>query len=184
VVDTAGGTTEGGQAMTSPRRELNFTVRNDSIEHYLADMSKQKLWWAYNFVAKHGRRFGKCRPLPDGCVQGQPKACFWNAYLLSSLRTELIYVEGFARRAIGTADFITHHAWTVDEKGHVYDPTWKGIEYFGVPFKPEYSQRTMKRMIPKCFSLLDNSVEKFPLRRSKSLKMWLQPMTFGKEQRL
>jgi len=165
--------------MTRPRHKTEFTVRNDSIKNYLADMAKQKVWWIFDFVAKHGRLFGNCRPLPKGCVQGQPKACFWNAYVLSSLRTELFYVEGFARREIGDADFITHHAWTVNEKGHVYDPTWKGTEYFGVPFKPEYVQKTMKRMMPECLSLLDNSVDKYPLKRSKSPRPWLQPMTFG-----
>ena len=176
MVDTASEKIKDGEALTSPRRKSTFSVRNDSIEHYLADMSKQKLWWVYDFVAKHGWLFGDYRPPPKGSAPSVPKGCFFNAYLLSSLRPKLIYVEGFARRAIGDADFITHHAWTVDQRGHVYDPTWKGIEYFGIPFRPEYAQRTMKRIMPTCLSLLDNSVEKFPLKRSKSSRTWLQPI--------
>ena len=103
--------------------------------------------------------------------------CFWNAYVLTFTRPRLIYVEGFARIPVGRkADRIVHHAWASDEKGCVYDPTQDGTEYFGIPFRFGYVKRTMKRILPRCFSLLDNSVEGYPLLESKSTRAWLLPM--------
>ena len=155
--------------------QTGFTARSDSIEHYLADLPG---WWVYAFVSKYGRLFGNCRPLPKGCERGEPRRCFWNAYLLSSRHPELFYIEGFARKAIGKQDFITHHAWTADQNGRVYDPTWKGTEYFGVPFKPAYVRKAMQLIMPECFSLIDNTVDNYPLKRSKASRTWLQPMSF------
>jgi len=158
-------------------RNSVFTIRNDSIAHYLADISKHQAWWLYSFVAKHGRLFGPPCPLPKGARRGSPKRCFWNAYLLSTTHPELLYVEGFARVDVGQQDFITHHAWTVDSEGKVYDPTWTGTEYFGIPFRPAYVRKMMKKHLPLCCSLLDNSADNYPLKRSKGTRAWLQPMT-------
>ena len=148
----------------------SFTARADTIEHFIQDMAPH--WWVYGFVAKHGLLFGTRQSLRKKVAANQPQMCFWNAYVLTSLRSELIYVEGFARFPIGgKKSHIVHHAWAVDGDGGVYDPTLKGTEYFGIPFKPEYVKRTMHQILPNGFSILDNDLDS--LRKSMSSKSWL-----------
>ena len=152
------------------RLKSSLTARADTIQHFVQDMAPH--WWVYGFVAKHGRLFGPRRPLRKKSAANQPQMCFWNAYVLTSLRPELIYVEGFARFAIGgNQSHIVHHAWAVDSGGRVLDPTLKGTEYFGIPFKAEYVKRTMHRILPTGFSILDNELDS--LRKSKNSKAWL-----------
>ena len=152
--------------------EASFTTRNDSVEHYLQDRAEHSDWWVYGFVAKHGRLCRPRRSLPKGCKRGQPQMCFWNAYVLTCLRPELIYVEGFARFSIGKKQsHIVHHAWAADLDGNVFDPTLKGTEYFGIAFNPEYVKKTMHRILPTGFSILDNDLDL--LRKSKSSRSWL-----------
>lgn len=61
------------------------------------------------------------------------KQCFRNALLLAHRYPELRYVEGFAvRPSIG---LLMQHAWCIDSKDRVVDPTWKDPEdsfYIGV----------------------------------------------------
>lgn len=76
----------------------------------------------------------------------------------------------------GEAKHIVHHAWAVDGDGGVYDPTLKGTEFFGIPFKPEYVKKTMRRILPDGFSILDNDLDL--LRTSKSSRAWLKLSQF------
>ena len=67
--------------------------------------------------------------------RGPEQQCYKNAMLLAMKRPWLSYVEG-------DADW-RDHAWCVDSKGNVVDPTWpKDIPlpktYFGVAFKTEW----------------------------------------------
>ena len=86
-------------------------------------------------VKKYGVNYGAWSPRPDDVNQDTMKECFSNAFHLA-LRSpkKYIYVEGFAFSSIPTC-----HAWCVDLKGNVVDPTWKeGVEYFGIPFKLDF----------------------------------------------
>ena len=123
-------------------------------------------------------------PLPKGSKAGQPQDCFKNALLLVLKNPGFIYVEGFARHLIGrNCDCIEHHAWAVDAAGRVYDPTWKhGVEYFGIPFRQDYVEKTMRSIFIKGGrSLLDNSIQDYPLLRARSTRGWLLKMDNGTE---
>jgi hypothetical protein len=75
-----------------------------------------------------------------------PRQCFTNA-LHIALRSHLdqggneprrTYVEGMAMKP---GLIPVHHAWTVDEAGRVYDPTWQhepNTVYIGVPVRWQY----------------------------------------------
>jgi hypothetical protein len=119
------------------------------------------------FVKRYGRLF-IAQSLPQGYERGKPKSCFLNAYLMA-LCNGLTYVEGYAyspKIKVGL-----HHAWCVNDKGMVYDNTWKpaGTIYFGVPFQTDYMANTIRvrQEQSKCgsvnFSLLDEWEHRFPL---------------------
>lgn len=163
---------------------MKFSVRNDTIYHYLQDMAKHDEYWAYRFVAKHGRAFGPKQPLPEGVRRGPLKYCYSSAWNLTRVRKELIYVEGFARAILGVGkngyadDYIDAHAWVVNARGEVIDPTWPhGIEYFGIPFKREYADKMMPHLkVQGCHSLILNDVDHFPLMTTRSTRGWLLKM--------
>jgi hypothetical protein len=75
------------------------------------------------------------QPLPYRYKRGWPKMCFANAAKLARrARGKLTYVEGYALRP--DISLPMHHAWTIDSKGRVVDPTWETPEdctYVGVP---------------------------------------------------
>lgn len=77
-------------------------------------------------------------PLPRGIKQGIAKQCFKNAALLAlGNPDEFTYCEGWAQ-VPGLQEATTHHAWCLDRKGNVVDPTWEheeGNEYLGIPIK-------------------------------------------------
>jgi len=80
--------------------------------------------------------------------RGREQECFRNATLLAIKRPRLSYVEGYA-------DY-QEHAWCVDSKGNVVDPTWpKDMPplktYFGVAFKTEW----VKAQIWHCYHRTD-----------------------------
>lgn len=78
------------------------------------------------YVLKYGKQYDPAKP--QRCKRGEMKMCFKNALELSA-RRGLKYVEGWAHRFIPT-----QHAWCVDDKGRIYEPTWDevGSDYFGV----------------------------------------------------
>jgi hypothetical protein len=87
------------------------------------------------FFLKHGRLYHPRKfPAKYRLLKGPPKACLYNALLLAFIY-ELDYVEGYAMHADVRLDHPVEHAWCVDAKGNVIDPTWHekvGREYFGV----------------------------------------------------
>lgn len=119
---------------------INF---NDTIQAYLAGVAEQ--YDSGNeceaFVSRHGISF---RPaaLPPSILSGPAKECYHNAAKLAFSRSDLIYVEGFARWH-GGPPFPFDHAWCCDLAGNVVDPTWgkaPGTEYFGVAFQTSFVQ--------------------------------------------
>ncbi len=73
-------------------------------------------------------------PRPKGVARWRAGACYANAYRLSVNREDLQYAEGIAASS-QTPPFL--HAWCVDQKGCVVDPTLANPEqfsFFGVRF--------------------------------------------------
>ena len=107
----------------------------------------------HGFVLKHGREM-IAQPRPEWCERGVPKECFSNATHLS-IRTGLIYVEGFmVRRGI---PFPIHHGWCVDDDNTVIDPTItdpEQCEYYGIPINSEFLHDQMHKS--GMYGVLDN----------------------------
>ena len=158
-------------------------IRDDTIKNYLTDMCKCAETqggfnpWVYKFVLTHGAQFGKVVSLPDGEHHGPKKLCFSNAFALTERCPELIFTEGFFRWvSSGGHNMITQHAWTVNGRGNVCDPTSEGVEYFGIPFKRDYAQKTLTRISPECTSLIENIVDDYPLMKGVDSSEWLYEM--------
>lgn len=105
--------------------------------------------WLYSgqedTILRHGRVFKRLGPTkPDfDPVFTEPKACYSNACLLANADESLTYVEGYA---MPDGLIPVHHAWLVDAKGVVHDPTWdfkRGVGYVGIPFKLDFVMDTM-----------------------------------------
>lgn len=88
------------------------------------------------------------------------KECYKNAFLLADENPDkYIYCEGVACSVIPM-----HHAWCVDERGNVFDPTWKeGSHYVGIPFKIDHVRRTI--LARKYYGVIDDPQRDFPLYR-------------------
>ncbi len=73
---------------------------------------------------------------------GVARQCYRNSFYLMESNPELTYVEGYCHIGILPIE----HAWCVDKKGKVIDPTLVIKEndvmnpcgYFGIPFTKEY----------------------------------------------
>lgn len=121
-----------------------------------------------DFVLQNGVEFIPSK-LPKDVQRGQMKECFRNAFMLMVGRPDLIYVEGYAAGVIPV-----YHAWCVDQKGCVVDPTWgdDGQVYLGVPFTKEFVvSQTMKS---KKYGLIDAWDQKWPLFSMERSK-WIHP---------
>jgi hypothetical protein len=99
--------------------------------HPFTKLKEQGRWWTPSFV------------LPARLGYGKEKECFKNAFNLAVEHPHLTYVEGYACREIGRGFYFpTLHAWVVDEKGVVIDPTWrpygddrdKNAAFFGIAY--------------------------------------------------
>ena len=103
------------------------------------------------FIAKN--------PLPKEFEQMERGECYGNATKLACDHPELIYVEG-----MGASIIPMGHAWLVDSKGNVIDPTWdykEGREYFGVPFETSF---VLERVCKKeTYGLIDDWQSRYPL---------------------
>lgn len=96
------------------------------------------------FVLECGR-VHRPQPLPPRLKRRQPRLCFMNAAMLATqCRRRLTYVEGFA-----LGYFPMHHAWCIDARGHVVDPTWdepEKAEYLGVEIPVDILRRELLRL--------------------------------------
>lgn len=111
------------QSMAQPRDGWRYT----SVEQYVIENGR---WW-------------QNAPLPSTVQRGRKKECFFNAGNLAlnsgRLHPKLYrYIEGFAWMP---ESIPVMHAWCVDRKGKVIDPTWDyhpNTVYFGVCFDADY----------------------------------------------
>ncbi len=84
-----------------------------------------------SFVLDYGQSFERV-PLPEGAIQGEPKACFMNAALLALDDDRFMYAEGYAA-SDRMPEFL--HAWCVRDGKAIdltLDPS-EQYEYFGIP---------------------------------------------------
>jgi hypothetical protein len=94
------------------------------------------------FILTRGRIWTPA-PLPGAFRRGQGGQCYSNAAKLALKRPELTYVEGYASH---NGRFPLQHAWVVDFKGWVVDPTWEkpaSSQYFGVPFATSFVRKRL-----------------------------------------
>ena len=118
-----------------------------------------------DFVLKNGRHMGDRSERSALYKNGRIKECYRNALFLAHDHRDLIYCEGYALGAI----LPVLHAWCVDNKGNVIDPTWNdGKDYFGVMFSTRFAvKHTLAR---GCYGLIDDWKNHFPLLRGKHRK--------------
>lgn len=87
----------------------------------------------------YGRDWKPSEASPAWLVMGPKRNCFANALAYAVDRSDVYYVEGYAvDRQLGIP---MEHAWLVDNRGSVIDPTWDDPEendYFGIAFKREF----------------------------------------------
>jgi len=116
-----------------------------------------------DFVLKNGKVFTSQKyPEKYEKYRGEMKLCFTNAFDLSQRFPELTYVEGYGMSS--NIPLAIHHAFCVDKKGNVVDPTWRDQEetaYFGVQFNQTYVANTILRTMH--YGILDNYHEGNPL---------------------
>lgn len=125
-----------------------------------------------SFIVENGRFWTPKAYDPLPRFAAFPKQCFSNCRkLLSrferSVRNRYFYVEGYAASGALNFPFAVHHAWLVNEEGHVVDPTWNSPEtssYFGVPFKTDYLLKKTRRTA-NAGSLIDSFQDRFKLIR-------------------
>lgn len=127
---------------------------------------------AEDFVLKEGREFKVNYRKLNKYPMGEVKQCYQNAFNLALAYPELIYVEGFASTVIPTM-----HAWVIDQKGVVYDPTWSMKErkeeyrptgYYGVPFSLKQCWEVMGQS--NHYGVLDAWQAGWPLYKKKFIK--------------
>lgn len=128
-----------------------------------------------DFVLQHGRYWTPA-PKPRRIPFGPLKNCYQNASE-ASLRHRLIYCEGYACGPIPVL-----HAWCVDDRGRVVDPTWRkrGTEYFGIAFDRKYVLRAL--LTNGHYGLIDAWAQRWPLLRDDPQE-WKHPIMSVNQQK-
>ena len=104
----------------------------------------------HEFVLHHGV-VHKPQRLPKKYKRGEQHQCFMNASHLVLDNPKLTYVEGFAGHVIPV-----HHAWCIDKRGKVIDPTWdypELCEYVGVEIPTVLLARELVKL--ETYAVLD-----------------------------
>jgi len=96
-------------------------------------------------------------------LSGEPKSCYKNCYEGLLLHQDWHYCEGFATSENLSLALI--HAWLVNDRGEVIDPTWVGREktaYFGVVFERKFVGNMLAQA--RQYAILENDYKfDFPL---------------------
>lgn len=110
----------------------------------------------------------KVRKIPISILKNEdytnPMACFANAYRLAR-ELNYCYVEGYAYKLV----FPMLHAWVIDSKGMVLDPTWGIVKdgykkyYIGIPLDINFVNISISRQGE--YGILDDWKSGFPLLR-------------------
>jgi hypothetical protein len=90
-----------------------------------------------NLLEQFGRPYARVAQALEPVGRGK---CFTFCSARALANARLTYVEGQARDPQG---HLQPHAWLLDARGVVLDPTWgnQGQEYFGIAFRTEYLRR-------------------------------------------
>ncbi len=107
-----------------------------------------------SLILAYGRPFIK---KVKSSFKAEPKSCFKNCFQALWKYQNFSYCEGYATD--DELPLALSHAWLVNEKGEVIDPTWvgkqhKGSTYFGVVFNREYVMEMAEKL--RCYGILDN----------------------------
>jgi len=120
------------------------------------------------FILNNGKEFSENGGKVKKYEYGKMKECYKNAFLLMVGRKELYYCEGFA--TFPNLPLPVLHAWCIDKKGRVYDPTWKdGDEYYGVVFDRKFA---FSRVMKNGCGIIDDWKHRWPLLTGKEKKGW------------
>jgi len=98
-------------------------------------------WIFYDFVLRHGQAYDGI-PLPRRYAKRTPKACFYNARQLVRGSRTLTYCQGYAMN--NTLVFPFEHAWALDARGRVIDPTLAEpdqYQYYGIALERSWLRR-------------------------------------------
>lgn len=113
-----------------------------------------------HFILENGHEF-KSGPKsrPRSIKKMKDRYCFQNCYELSLERRNLQYAEGFAVAVIPTI-----HAWCINKRSKVIDPTWdNGQDYIGVIIPRQLMVGTA--LTRGSYGVLDNWEQHWPLLR-------------------
>lgn len=127
-------------------------------------------------ILKYGMDFKRVIPLPVGVRKRKKQQCYQNVYqAICKNQEEYYYCEGYATV---NDRFFCLHAWLVNKKCDVIDPTWEdGKHYYGIIFKFSYVMNSMAK-VGKFISILENLYdcsENYPLlkKSSKGLQKYI-----------
>jgi hypothetical protein len=128
------------------------------IEHVHRLSRWEQVFGPATALRSFGRLYTSIARRPQWLVPGEVKQCFRNATAFALVRDDVTYVEGFALDP--ALPIPLEHAWLVDDKGQVIDPTWDdnvGHVYYGVPFERNFVAAMMEQSDGKC-GLLDHTL--------------------------
>ncbi|MGR9449172.1 hypothetical protein [Rhizobium leguminosarum] len=126
------------------------------IEHVHGLSLWEQVFGPATALRSFGRLYTSIARRPQWLVPGEVKQCFRNATAFALVRDDVTYVEGFALDP--ALPIPLEHAWLVDDKGQVIDPTWDdniGHVYYGVPFEINFVAAMMEQSGGQC-GLLDH----------------------------
>lgn len=115
-------------------RNTRFTIDEtsdirDSLPFLTGECNETSLFVLYGVLRTSS-------PLPEGVEPGQRGQCYSSAGNLVLTRPEeFVYCEGWATSSMGLP---LQHAWCLDQRGNVVDPTWphrENAQYLGIPIK-------------------------------------------------
>ena len=95
----------------------------------------------HEFLRKHGE-FMAIDPIQPELCSYKSKQCYYFSQL-EAAEKNYIYCEGLA--VCDKVAFPVFHAWCLNQKRMVIDPTWsnRGVCYFGIKFNTPFIQATM-----------------------------------------
>lgn len=103
-------------------------------------------------LMQYGRWMDTYADMPSWMPVGVRKQCYGNCLkalhaAIGARRDDIHYAEGYAIETTGLPVLI-QHAWLIDGKGRVIDPTWNDHAnhiYFGVTFETEFVMRMLDK---------------------------------------
>jgi hypothetical protein len=124
---------------TADEIDLRQHIRNQLIQMHrircITSLPGSNFVGQEGFLLRHGQWFKTDDRTPSGRRMTR-KQCYCNSAECALDDPTLRYCEGYCH----DKRFLFQHAWVIDERGMVVDPTLRETPraYFGVPFKTEF----------------------------------------------